>query len=1323
MSSSEFQFPAFDPDFFEAAIRASESSLVIADARIPDCPLVFVNEAFERLTGYTSGEVLGRNCRFLQRDDREQADLVRIREAIQAGQSVTAVLRNYRKDGTLFWNKISVAPITDRDGQVTHFVGVQTDITQIKALEARSLAELNRLRELFEAMPAGVLIIDASTQEFIYCNSRFGEMLGYRTDELLKMRQTDLHPDDSDDVQKAFLRHVTGKTCISTGIRMRRKDGTTFEADVYSSRIEIQGRKCLCGVFVDISDRLRMEGDLRISQMHLKQAQILAGMGHWDYEHKRGELTWSDEVFPIFGMDAADFGGDYAAFLGLVHPEDRQEVMDAYDLHLQDRRPYALVHRIIRPDGEIRFVQERCETLFSDEGAPIRSLGVVSDITELKQAERELLEKEKDFRHLFETMDQGAVYQDATGLIVRANPAATRLLGLSMDQLCGRESVDPRWRALRGDGSPFPGEEHPAMVALRTGQQVSNVTMGVYHPERDEHIWIQVSAQPEFRPGETVPYRVFTTFTDITARKQAAEELERQTRILELLIQTSSQFIVIPADSLDSAIDTALADLGRFFGADRMYVFAVDFETQLSFNTHEWCAPGVEPQIKTLQGIPVDGLDDWMGAIRRGECFEIRDVSSLPEGDPSRAILEPQGIRSLLSASLMEEGECVGFIGLDFNRELKEFTDAERSLLTVFATSLSNVRRRIRVEEELGESRRFLAGIIENSESLVAVKDREGRYVLVNEKWEEVIGHSRDQVLGRDDSALFPAKLAREFRAQDQQVLESGEPLEVEDWIEDQGGRRYFVTVKFPKRGSDGSVKGVVVMSTEVTALKSHERLERHRNEVLQSLLAAEPLDRVLGKVLGFIESNLPGVRCMLALSGGDTTGSRAVLAPGSASVVLSPESQTGAAPEGSVGSGASAGCTSWVQAWAKQDGRVAWLTEEIRTDAGQVQGVLGISADPENATVGEGMDLLRQELALIKLAIEQHQAREDRVARVEADARNRAKDAFLARMSHELRTPLHAILGFSQYLSKNTGLTDEQAESVEVISRSGELLLGLMNDIFDYAKLEVGITADEVAAFDPAKLVREATSLFGRMAEEKGLALEVQVHGEIPAEVEGYPVRFRQVLTNLVGNAVKFTQQGGVTVQVGLAAAPDEGEGEVVIQVEVVDSGPGIPENELASLFDDFFQGAAGRSIGGSGLGLAICRSLVELMGGEISVRNLPGGGACFRFDLRVKVVSQASTTAGSTESSDGHFSFAAEGESLREQDNLHTRVADLPQGLIDAIADALGRGSMQEVHAQLAAVAKTDMTLASHLSVLADRYDYARLNALITSRATNHL
>jgi len=189
---------------------------------------------------------------------------------------------------------------------------------------------------------------------------------------------------------------------------------------------------------------------------------------------------------------------------------------------------------IVKKNGEIRHLQVfRKEVLWNGER---QYQALYRDITERKRMEEALQESEEKYRMLFETMAQGVVYQDADGRIISANPTAERILGLSLDQMRGRTSIDPRWRAIHEDGSDYPGETHPSMIGLRTGREVQGI-MAVFNPQKESHTWISISAVPQFRPGESQPYQVYTTFADITERKQAEEVIRASLREKEVLLR------------------------------------------------------------------------------------------------------------------------------------------------------------------------------------------------------------------------------------------------------------------------------------------------------------------------------------------------------------------------------------------------------------------------------------------------------------------------------------------------------------------------------------------------------------------------------------------------------------------------------------------------------------------------------------------------------------------------------------------------------------------------------------------------------------------
>jgi signal transduction histidine kinase/DNA-binding response OmpR family regulator/HPt (histidine-containing phosphotransfer) domain-containing protein len=240
--------------------------------------------------------------------------------------------------------------------------------------------------------------------------------------------------------------------------------------------------------------------------------------------------------------------------------------------------------------------------------------------------------------------------------------------------------------------------------------------------------------------------------------------------------------------------------------------------------------------------------------------------------------------------------------------------------------------------------------------------------------------------------------------------------------------------------------------------------------------------------------------------------------------------------------------------------------------------------------------------------------------AKHEAESAAELKARFLATMSHEIRTPLNGVLGMTSLLF-DTPLTEAQRDLVETLRGSGDSLLGLLNDVLDFSKIEAGQMRLEEQPFDLFTCVESAFDLFAVPAAAKGVELFADIDADVPRALRGDVTRLRQVLVNLLGNAVKFTEKGEVGVRV--RAVPGGAGDRVTLRFEVQDSGIGIAPDRLPQLFQPFVQADASttRTHGGTGLGLAICRRLVELMGGLITAESAPGGGTVFRFELVLAV------------------------------------------------------------------------------------------------------
>ena len=379
-----------------AALDQSPASVIITD--LQGC-LQYVNPRFTEVTGYSAAESLGQNPRMLQSGLTSEATYVNMWETLSRGEVWKGKLINKRKNGEVFWEEAQIAPIKDEHDSITHYVAVKTDISELKQSEA-ALIELNtQLQEsiefqsaLMEAIPIPIFYKNAQGR-YLGFNHAYEVFMRRSRTELIGRSVFEIAPKELADIyhaQDLALMAQRGVQVYETQV----KDGAGSVRDVMFSKAcftdhtgEVRG---LIGCLLDITEQKQSERALALSEQRLTEAQRTSHIGNWELDLVSGELICSDEIYRIFEIDKTHFGASFDAFLAMFHPDDRAEVSAAYARSLDTRQPYAIDHRLLLPDGRIKYVHEACETSFSDAGQPLRSRGTVQDITPRKLLENQI---------------------------------------------------------------------------------------------------------------------------------------------------------------------------------------------------------------------------------------------------------------------------------------------------------------------------------------------------------------------------------------------------------------------------------------------------------------------------------------------------------------------------------------------------------------------------------------------------------------------------------------------------------------------------------------------------------------------------------------------------------------------------------------------------------------------------------------------------------------------------------------------------------------------------------------------------------------------
>jgi PAS domain S-box-containing protein len=1229
----------------EKVVVNANDAVIISEAEPIDCPgprIIYVNEAFTRMTGYCPEEVIGKTPRILQgaKTDRKQLD--KIRHALETWQSVRVELINYRKDGSEFWVELEIVPVADERGWFTHWVSVQRDITERKLAEER----LRLLERAIAASNNGIIITDAQTpgNPIIYVNSGLERMTGYRTEDIIGSQCC---PFDQTYATPTVLEQLRCAICegreTQVTLRSCRIDGTFFWSEFCITPVrDAQG--CLThfiGVQTDISDRKQVEEALRISEERLQFAIEGSGMGLWDWNLSTGQMYFDPQWKMMLGYEVEEIENSFLSWERLIHPQDLPSAIEAINAHFEGRTPiYKVEVRMLSKSGEWKWILSQAKVMERDvSGRSVRMTGTHLDITDAyrqatqrKQALEELKKSEERWQLITKGTNDGIWDLNLkTNQTFRSSRWKEMLgyedheLGTNNDEWVTRIHPDDLERAMqvKQDYLERKIPKYAVEFRLRCKDGTYKWILG-----RGQAVWDEAGQ----------PVRMVGSNTDISDRKRVEDALRQSEARLQKLAAN------VPGMLFEFVRRT-----------DNSYHFA-------------YVSSGCR-EINELE--PEQLLED---AALGFEIVHPDDAQRLYESiNISAQILEPW----------VWEGRIITPSG-----KLKWVQGAARPELCgngdiLWHGLVIDVSDRVLVQESLRESEERFRIMADSTAVLLWLSGTDGQGTFFNKTWLDFTGRTLEEELGSGWLDNVHPEDRQRSRETYLKAFEVRENFEMEyRLLRFDGEYRWIVDLGKPRFTPNGSFAGYIGSCLDITERKQAEieitlaktALERQIQRALllgqitqeiRSSLKPEEIFQTAATQIGqafsvnrclihtYIDLPIPRIPFVADYKQPGIESIPRLEIP----VIDNPHAQLLLTQDSAIASddvyadplleAVSAICqqlglksmlvvrTSYQ---GKPNGAIAlhqydryrqWTESEIEL-LESVAAQLGIAIAQANLLEQEKQR--RQELALQNQALEK--------AKHEAEAANRAKSQFLSKMSHELRTPLNAILGFTQVMARDKSLKTEQLEYLGIINRSGEHLLDLINDILSMSKIEAGQVTFNENRFDLYCLLDSLEEMLRLKATSKGLQLIFERTPDVPQYVQTDESKLRQVLINLLGNAIKFTQAGTVTLQVrgknreSAVASREENHSTPYsllptpysLFFEVSDTGPGIAHDELETIFDPFVQTETGRqSMEGTGLGLPISQQFVRMMGGNITVSSSLGQGAIFTFDIQVGMATSA--------------------------------------------------------------------------------------------------
>ncbi|GAA4447368.1 PAS domain S-box protein [Novipirellula rosea] len=1162
-----------------------------------------------------------------------------IRQAVQLGRRVvindldtaeSAVERRLHASGRE-WKSGWAEPIVGSDGKVQGvFVALREQVgspdeNELKCVEcACGLARIaisrdqartelkaseRRYRTLLEHVPAPLFVYDRESLEYLAASDRSVCEYGYSREELMQMTILDIRPEEDVPELRKML-DESGAAFEHRGLwRHRKKDGSLIDVEIMTHGLDLEGRSACIVLATDVTEKLRIQNSLRRSES-LNQALLQSSLDSIVAMNAAGEIV-------EFNRAAEQtFGYSRAQALG----RSVEELMIPNDLRAEHKR--GLAHYLAT--GEERIVGRRVRTTAqrsNGETFPIELTVVpaeidgeqlfaayLRDLTLTLRSEQELHRTTELLQAIADGTTDAIFVKDLQGRYLLFNKAATELTGRISDEVLGKNDVflfgeEHGWVAMENDRMVMQSNQPHTIEEKLTAGGVTRSYLAMKAPLRDPN-------------GSVIG--VIGVSRDITERKLIESSLQESEERYRSIVEQSPDMIFINRDNRVSFINQAGVDLlgassdeeiiGRspteFFHPDDQQYVRQQVAQLLS---EPGSVPVIGARILALDGRVIDV--DVQGASYYSRAkLEIqvvcRDVSERKrsERELQRHIRHTEfsaakGIALSQATTLPEMLKaCTEAMVKCLNASSAQIWTLNESegLLELQASAGTNTRLGVAsARVPLGRHKVGRIAVEKAPYLTTLVPDYPG----ASDQFDSVPDSIASQ--GLDAFAGYP--LMVEDRCVGVIAMESDENLEQE-------------TLDCLARAADSIAQGIARKQSEAMLADLNLTLEHRVRDRSLELKQSERFNQV---TLDSLSAHIAVVNC-----DGNIVTTNAAWRKFAEENQASPQSVSKdvnyldvcgvAAKRGDSDASSVAKAlreilagkrSSWDQEYAcHTPDRRLWFICRMK--------LVYINEQPHAVIAHENVTKIKE------AQVEMHEAKEKAVQA------SLAKSEFLAAMSHELRTPLNGILGMNTLLLK-TDLNDRQRRFVEACASSGKLLAELINDVLDLSKIEAGKLELDSRECELERVVYGVIELFSSSAQENELSLSCQLSQAACVTARIDDNRLRQILVNLIGNAIKFTSSGSVSIA---GDRIKHSSGQSRLRIEITDTGIGIPPERMNRLFKPFSQvdSSTTRNFGGTGLGLSICRQLVALMGGEIGVESQVGIGSTFWFEIPLEVISQ---------------------------------------------------------------------------------------------------